>query len=818
MKKIFSLILSFTFVISAFAADSDWKIHPIFDEEVTHVVETPSYVYFTSRNMMENTTNPTYFSLFRYDKKGEEILPLSVNNILNGYDIRDVIYNPTKGYLAVIYRDYNIDLLHNDGSVTNIPFYEQSNLTYSKHVNSMSVDPNSDRLYLATEFGFVAINDKKYEIAESRIYGEPLHSYAVVGDKVLAVKDNDLLIAEASSPKLSLEEYELAGSFTSPVALYPLSNNTCLLISKDKTSGSIHKLTLQGQKVNAEEIAQGKVYNVENINGGVIVTIDNKLLQFSPEGTYSALILPEGYEGNSCVSSNLSDVWAAVKRKGLTNIKKTGDSWNLARNYMLPGAPSTFASDSFVMHPSEGLLMLSYGYTPVTFELYNLSPMQLSAYKQGRWKNLSPAYTNPDRTTMMTASNGIVVDPDNSDYVYITSFHNGILRLNLKDPQDIIHMSRKEDADNGKPGYVELGPVQNTAKGYWNISAPYFDKWGNLWMCYANWDDPLPKPHYYCWPAADRRATTVNNVKLPQLVEFDLSMPQSNLSLSRPLLKSGNGMHVYTVMENGTHMAVLDTNGTPLDTSDDKIYEFPRFRDSDGNELDLERIRYMWEDPSTGYLWLCHGKGVCYFAPSQVKSDDYTLYRIKVARNDGTNLADYLLDGVTVNQMVEDGAGRKWFATAGGGVICTTSDGRQILEEFNTSNSLLPDDEVYGLAYNSENNSLMFSTTQGYAEYFLPVSNSGSTKTDIRAYPNPVRPDYSGYVTITDIPTGSFVKIADSAGNLVKELGIMSGFEILWDLSDTNFNRVRSGVYHIMVSPSNENSSYSTVGKILVIS
>ena len=211
-----------------------------------------------------------------------------------------------------------------------------------------------------------------------------------------------------------------------------------------------------------------------------------------------------------------------------------------------------------------------------------------------------------------------------------------------------------------------------------------------------------------------------------------------------------------------------------------------------------------------------HNDGVFYIDPKQTVNGNYMVNRVKVSRNDGTNLADYLLDGVAVYGLTSDSAGRKWFAT-GGGLICTSSDGREIISEFNTDNSPMPSDEVIGVVYSPQSNSILLSTTMGMAEYFLPGAKS-EEKSDIKIYPNPVRPDFTGYVTITDIPEGSLVKIADSAGNLVKELGRMEGFELKWDISDVNYRRVGSGVYYILVSPGDESGSFSKVGKILVIS
>lgn len=821
MKKFLSLILFFSslaFVVKA--DDANWKMYPIFDEEVTHVIDTPNLVYFTSRNMAENTVNESFLSLFRYDKKGDELMPLSTSNILNGNSVRDLIYNPQKGYLAVIYKDYNIDLLYNNGKVENIPYYKQASISFPKDANSMAIDPGKDRIYLATDFGYVAINDKKGEVAESRLYGTPMTSFCRVGDKYLAVSDNKLISAPVDQPRLSIDSYEVVENLGEPTVLYPMDGDVCIALVGSSKDKSIKKITSTSSGIEIEDLFESTVYNVEYTSTGVMIASGASLYQFKPDGSYTTLSRHENYRNSAASSENMSEVWNGLKRKGLCSVKKTGEQWSLTRDWMLPNAPATFASTSYINHSDKGLLVLDFGYTPQTYRLWSYSPFQLSTHKNGRWTNLAPAYTNPARTSMMTATNGMVQDPDNKNYIYVSSYHNGFSRINLNNPQDIIHFSRAKDPDASNEGFVVLSPVPESNPGFSNISAPNFDKYGNLWMSYADWDDQAdPNPHFYVWLAADRKATTsAKDARLPKGVEFDVHFPVSNLASSLPLLYTGKGLIVHAAGQYNETLALLDSNGTPDDTSDDRTFPFPYFTDADGNPVDLSYIKYIWEDPETGYVWLCHENGVCYFIPSQVLQGNYRLYRVKVPRNDGTNLADYLLDGVTVNHVAADSEGRKWFSTGGGGIVCTSFDGREIVEEFNTSNSPLPDDVVYGIGYNSNNNSLMISTAQGFAEYSLPVSQTSSTKEDVRAYPNPVRPEYAGYVTITDIPTGSFVKIVDSAGNLVKELGIMSGFDILWDISDSNFNRVKSGVYHIMISPSDETSTYSTVGKILVIS
>ncbi|MCH5228573.1 MAG: hypothetical protein J1F12_01080 [Muribaculaceae bacterium] len=820
MKKLLSLILFMSAFSLMKAADNNWKLHPVFDEEVSRVVETPSYVYFNSRNIQGNSNNETYFSLFRYDKKGEELMPLTSTGILNGTAVRDLIYNPQKGYLAVLYTDNNIDFLFNDGKVQNMPHYSRSDLSYSKKVNGMAIDPDGDRLYLATDFGYVAINDKKNEVAESRIYGEPLTSFCRFGEDYIAIKGNEILKAPVSSPRLNIDEYEVVEEVESPVALFPVEDKYCVIFTRvPGAKDYIYKLVKEGNDFKLEYVNEGTFYNFEYNQRGLGISAANNMIQFMPDGKVSYLLKPEKYRGTAAASADMSELWIGKKREGLTSIKNSGEQWSITRDFMLPSSPAAFATTSFQNHADKGFLALSYGWTPATSALNSNNPMQLSAYKDGRWTNLAPTYTNPGRAPVLTSTTGMVVDPDNRNYVYVTSYHNGLARLNLNDPQDIIHISRRDDSDASNPGFAVFDKWPEKNSFYTNLSIPYFDSKGNLWMTFADRDnEAAPKATFFVWTAEDRRNSTPTDIRQPKFVEMDEYFPHSNFGMALPLKKTGNGLVVYVARQEKEMIMVADTKGTPTDTSDDKYYKFPSFNDSDGNSVDIINSYYVWEDPATGYVWVCHYNGVAYFVPSQVVQGNYQINRVKVARNDGTNLADYLLEGVAVNQITADGDGRKWFATNGAGIICTSSDGREILEEFTTENSPLPDDIVFGIGYNSADNSLMISTAKGLIEYSLPVASGGSTKADVRAYPNPVRPDFSGYVTITDIPEGSFVKITDIAGNLVKDLGTVSGFDILWDLSDSNYNRVKSGVYHIMVSPANENGKYSGVGKILVIS
>lgn len=819
MRYLGCLILLLISCAGEVFAGGNWRMHPNFLGDITHVLPTNDFVYFTSRKLPENDVTNPYLSLFRYDKTSNEIIPLSTDNILSDNGVRDVIYNPWKRYLFVLNQNYDIDILKDDGTSEHIPYYSLDNSGLSKNVNGISIDEGKNRVYLATDFGYVAIDDQKMVISESRDYGQTLQSIVRMGNKYLAINQNRLLFSPIENHNNSLDDFQEAELEVAPISLYSIGEELCFLIYEKEGTQYLGKINNENNGVSLKEIRKIETGNIDYTKNGLSLKSGNTLIQISLDGEFSETTLPEEYVAGSAVGENSNEVWYAVQYYGLRQLKGSGKTWSVTDN-IRPDSPSVYVATDFVNHPEKGLLTVGYGYTPVTRNLYQMTPVQINGYESGRWKNYSPTLTNSSRGEIMYMTNGLAVDPDNSSYIYVSSPHHGFMRFNLDNPKDILHFSRSNDKDASHDNFVALVDVSSYLPTFANFSAPRFDAKGNLWMNYADWDNQAnPSLHVYCWTTADRRAyLSGDNSALPKRVDINASVPVTNSPLLQPLVESGNGFLVFSDDQYNEILLLIDTNGTPLDNEDDKVYTFTTFTDSDGNNVDVSQIKFIWEDPSTGYVWVGHRNGLFYFVPEEIIANEGLIHRIKVARNDGTNLADYLLDGVNVNGIARDGTGRKWFATNGGGVVCTSNDGREIIAEFTTSNSELPDDVVYGIAYNENANSIIISTAKGLAEYFLPKGETNDKKADIKAYPNPVRPDFSGYVTINDIAEGSLVKIVDSAGNLIKELGIVSGFEILWDVSDMSYRRVPSGVYYIMASPTSSGGAYSKVGKILVVS
>src|SRR5699024_6945108 len=84
----------------------------------------------------------------------------------------------------------------------------------------------------------------------------------------------------------------------------------------------------------------------------------------------------------------------------------------------------------------------------------------------------------------------------------------------------------------------------------------------------------------------------------------------------------------------------------------------------------------------------------------------------------------------------------------------------------------------------------------------------------LHAFPNRVRPDYKGMVTISGLMRNTNVKITDVEGNLVFEATSQGG-TVQWDTRAFGKYKVASGVYFVM---SNANDGTTTkVTKIMIV-
>ena len=252
------------------------------------------------------------------------------------------------------------------------------------------------------------------------------------------------------------------------------------------------------------------------------------------------------------------------------------------------------------------------------------------------------------------------------------------------------------------------------------------------------------------------------------------------------------------------------------DPKNDKLNAYTRFINDDGSNVDITAV-HCWAEDLDNNIWIGTTAGPLLLQRSQMnKQDSYRFVQVKVPRNDGTNLADYLLAGLEITAMAVDGGGRKWFGTKGNGVYLISADNMMQLQHFITTNSNLLSNNIQSISINHATGEVFFATDKGLCSYMSDATKAVDSPDDnsTYAYPNPVKPGYTGPITIVGLSLNADVKIVTTNGVLVAE-GTSNGGTFVWDGKDKNGKRVASGVY--MVQSADENGDNGTVCKVAVV-
>lgn len=238
----------------------------------------------------------------------------------------------------------------------------------------------------------------------------------------------------------------------------------------------------------------------------------------------------------------------------------------------------------------------------------------------------------------------------------------------------------------------------------------------------------------------------------------------------------------------------------------------PTYINEDDAQVIPNNIHSVSED-NDGNVWLSTSIGPLYLTPTDVQNGRATQH--KVPRNDGTDLADYLLTNVEIRCVRADGANRKWIGTSDG-VFLISADCNKLVQHFTTSNSSLLSNIVNDILVDANSNIVYFATDNGLCSYASDATQPAETmdKDNVYAYPNPVTPDYTGDVTIVGLSFDADVKIVTSNGSLVNT-GRSTGGTYRWNGRDLKGKRVASGVY--MVETATQDGGKGVVCKIAIV-
>jgi ligand-binding sensor domain-containing protein len=255
---------------------------------------------------------------------------------------------------------------------------------------------------------------------------------------------------------------------------------------------------------------------------------------------------------------------------------------------------------------------------------------------------------------------------------------------------------------------------------------------------------------------------------------------------------------------------VFDDNGTIDNTNDDRVKLFTPANSA----LTSPRVNCLEVDLD-GDVWVGTSEGpVIFDCGSGVFESNCQGFR-KIVEQDG--FGAHLLETENVQSIAVDGANQKWFGT-NNGLFIQSPNGDEQVAFFNTLNSPLFDNTIIDIAINHQSGEAFIGTNKGIISYRGEAIAGGRVnQSSIIAFPNPVRPDYTGPIAIKGLARDANVKITDVSGQLIFETRALGG-QAIWDGKDFSGRKASSGVYLVFSTSSRGLSSPNTaVAKILFI-
>ncbi len=794
-KALLILLILLPFLSKAQLATGEWKVYPVFADKITTMLETSEKVYYLSQG-----------NLFSYDKDTEELYSYLVVNKLSDKEISNIYYNKTNRYLLISYESGNIDLLYDDGKVVNMSDIKDAIMTSEKTINDVAFGNN--RIYVATAFGLVVFDDQKHYVIESGIYNKVIKLVEIMGNNVVMFSNNNIYVISMDKSVNSLDNFSIIMSGTYCEKMKAI-NETQLL--RDVTSGNNKTLRLltfnfeRNNVVGNTDIAFTNPVYIGESKDAFYSFNQTSILSIAIDGTTSTTQLPSELQGKSISMWNDANTLWAGDAGGLGQYQIKDGAVTVLKETFKP--ESTTVKDAFYLsRGNSGKIYVASTGSHVAFNSFSDYTMsQINAISNGNIKNALPTMnknTNKNGPAygydgFLFASHKVMEDPEDPNTIYIGSFWDGLYKVT-------------NGVSNLK--YDWTNSTITCVAGGWacEVQCFDFDRYNNLWVLQAN-DAGKPQLHMLKATLRKNETTTAADWKSVNLGNFEFG--------------KDNLIHVcdrsnMIILSQGlwdSNLTGYDTKGTYDNTADDEFVIWEKFIDQDGKGFDPTYIYAIAEDKN-GKVWLGTDNGVVEITkPANLTNPAMNINRIKVPRNDGTQLADYLLESIVVTSIAVDNSNRKWIGTETSGLYLVSENGDEIIEHFTMANSLLPSNKIYSLLCDPTNNSVYIGTDVGLVQYSSTSAPSEEDYSNVYAYPNPVRPEYTGWITIKGLMEDSLVKITDAAGNLIYTTQSEGGM-VAWDGCNTNGQRVKTGVYYVFASQSEDGqSSTGAVTKILVV-
>lgn len=719
--------------------------------------------------------------LIEYDIAAKEVSLWTDVNALSDLQVSCVYFDNYSGSFFVGYANGNIDRIKNN-VVTNIPAVKLANLQGSKRINRFLT--YGQYVYVATDFGIVVINAAADEVKDTyypSVNLDPIIDVAIYNDSIFALTPVDLLKCNLSNPILAdvaqwkTDSRAPTQSVNSYSRIFSFQNKLHVVLkTPEYGNDNIYGIEDTGLSTLFTLPFTIEIMGLNVVGNSIYLSVYDGLIILDKD--YAIEQVVNSYPFNSSAQARNASyldgaIYIADYLNGLVSVSAQGTT-----NLSVSGPPK---NNFFAVNGAHDKISVAGG-------IINKSVLTYSR---------AGAYTFQDEAwTLFDAGNQSMID-DNRVWDI------GATAVNPNNTKQTAMGGYCYDALLISDDGTQINTLYNTSNsvleattlgnGFVCITDLKYDTKGNLWVLNGYANKPL-------------KVLT----KAGSWYEFDAGAA-SKTRYSGRMTVDQEFNKWFAIYDEG--LFGYNDGGTIDDPSDDKYIQLDDGANTGAlpsknvTALAVDLDNELWIGTESGFAILYNTTSAF-----DAASGEYNAQRIKIEYEGNV---EYLLGNTSITDIEVDGGNRKWIGTANAGIFLLSSDGLEILQSFTTENSPLISNSIIDMHFQEKSGELFIITDNGLISYRSDASTGDSDYSDVKVFPNPVKPEFNGLITIQGIKYDSDVKFTDVAGNVVYQT-TSNGGTATWNGKTLTGEKVTSGVYLIWTASNVEKGR--KVGKVVI--
>lgn len=760
MKNLlFLLFLSVSFWLQGQDFSDEWTGYFAY-AQTKDITEGNGVVYVAADN-----------AVFAYSTLDGSLTTKSTINGLSGQPISSIYYSAAFETLLVGYENGVIDVVieGNNNVLTVVDIF-----------NKPSIPPTEKRInhfyefngfvYISTGFGislfdlgrlefddsyFIGDNGASLNIFETIVYGEFIYAATSSGLRRALVGNTNIIDFNNWT---TTNNNTFRGLAVLNETLYGIAGRNVL----KSTNGVNFSFAFMYGNITPRDIRSTATQ--------LIVTLPERILIYDEDENLTRTIGAVGDFVNDYSTALVlnNSAFISTRGSGMIEVPLT----NGAPRQYLPDGP--LENDIFNIEAAVNEVWAVYGSYNVFYNPFPLTEKGLSHFViDSGWTNIS--FEDALFTTDMV---NVAINPQNPSQVFVPSFSAGLLEINDEVPTMLF-----DDTNSPLERVFDI----NGSDGGVRINSGTFDSNNNLWISNSFADNGL----FRVTPGGQFQGISITE-----------AFPNGDIPSGLDDIVFGSDGNLF-----------LGTNSAGLIGYNPNSGALARISGDEGAaNLPSDDIRALAVDQG-GTLWIGTRRGLrLLFSPSSIFEEGETTTNPIIILQD--DIPQELLNDQVITEIVVDGSNNKWISTIGSGVFFVSPNGQETLANFTRNNSPLPSNNVNSMSIDPQSGTIYFATDQGMVSFDGTSQPPAESLENVGVYPNPVRPTFSGEVTIDGLTARSNVKITDLVGNLVYEENATAG-NLTWDTTAFGRHKVASGVYLILVT--GPDALETNIVKLLII-